>query len=289
MRKGMELGANDYLTKPFTTDELINAVTAQFAKVKDIDDRISNIVGLIGSSISYALPHEFRTPLTGIISSTDMIDMVANDAKNGRGVDYTELESIAHDIRISAERLRHLTENFLIFTQLQNIASKAADVALLRKQMTEGGILGMVEDIFNMQATDLERTSDLKIAVEDSEILMDSKDVYKIIQEVASNALKFSKPGSPITVSGRVDGATYRLIVNDKGCGIKEADIPNLGVPFGQFGRLDNEQQGAGLGMAIVKKLLEIYNGTVTVQSVLNQETTVIIGIPVAPPLADRI
>jgi signal transduction histidine kinase len=289
MRKGMELGANDYLTKPFTTDELINAVTAQFAKVKDIDDKISNIVGLIGSSISYALPHEFRTPLTGIISSTDMIDMVANDAKNGRGVDYTELESIAHDIRISAERLRHLTENFLIFTQLQNIASKAADVALLRKQMTEGGILGMVEDIFNMQATDLERTSDLKIAVEDSEILMDSKDVYKIIQEVASNALKFSKPGSPITVSGRVDGATYRLIVNDKGCGIKEADIPNLGVPFGQFGRLDNEQQGAGLGMAIVKKLLEIYNGTVTVQSVLNQETTVIIGIPVAPPLADRI
>jgi two-component system sensor histidine kinase/response regulator len=289
MRRGMELGANDYLTKPFTTDELINAVSAQFAKVKDIDDKISNIVGIIGSSISYALPHEFRTPLTGIISSTDMIDMVANDAKNGGGVDYAELESIAHDIRISAERLRHLTENFLIFTQLQNIASKAAEVAILRKQMTEGGILGMVEDIFNMQATDLERTGDLKIAVEDSEILMDSKDVYKIIQEVASNALKFSKPGSPIAVSGRVDGLIYRLVVNDKGCGIKESDIPNLGVPFGQFGRLDNEQQGAGLGMAIVKKLLEIYNGTITVQSVLNQETTVIVSIPVAPPLADRI
>lgn len=289
MRRGMELGANDYLTKPFTTDELINAVSAQFAKVKDIDDKISNIVGIIGSSISYALPHEFRTPLTGIISSTDMIDMVANDAKNGGGVDYAELESIAHDIRISAERLRHLTENFLIFTQLQNIASKAAEVAILRKQMTEGGILGMVEDIFNMQATDLERTGDLKIAVEDSEILMDSKDVYKIIQEVASNALKFSKPGSPISVSGRVDGLIYRLAVNDKGCGIKESDIPNLGVPFGQFGRLDNEQQGAGLGMAIVKKLLEIYNGTISVQSVLNQETTVIVSIPVAPPLADRI
>lgn len=292
MRRGMELGANDYLTKPFTTDELINAVNTQFAKEEDIKEKIGREVGImvdkLGANISYALPHEFRTPLTGIISSTDMIDMLANDAKNGRGVDYTELESIAHDIRISAERLRHLTENFLVFTQLQSIASKPNDIALLRKLMTEGGILGMVEDIFNMQATDLERTSDLVISVEDSEISMDSKDVYKIIQEVASNALKFSKPGSPITVSGRVDGSTYHLVVNDKGCGIKESDIPNLGVPFFQSDRLSNEQQGAGLGMAIVKKLLEIYNGTITIQSVLNQETTVIVSIPTATPLSER-
>jgi signal transduction histidine kinase len=293
MRRGMELGANDYLTKPFTTDELINAVTAQFAKVQHIEEQIGQEVGKrvdqLGANISYALPHEFRTPLTGIISSTDMIDMVANDLKNGRGIDYVELESIAHDIRISAERLRHLTENFLIFTQLQNIASKPSDIALLRKQMTEGGILGMVEDIFNMLATDLERTSDLTISVEDCEIAMDSKDIYKIIQEIASNALKFSKPGSPIIVNGRVDGNMYRLTIQDQGCGIKESDIPNLGVPFGQFDRLNNEQQGAGLGMAIVKKLLEIYNGSLTVQSVLNQQTTVIVSIPTAPPLTERL
>lgn len=292
MRKGMELGANDYLTKPFTTDELINAVNAQFAKVqeikKEIDDVVDKRVFELGANISYALPHEFRTPLTGIISSTDMIDMVANDVKNGRGVDYTELESIAHDIRISAERLRHLTENFLVFTQLQNIAARPNDVAQLRKLMTEGGILGMVEDIFNMQATDLERTGDISITVEDSEIGMDSKDIYKIIQEIASNALKFSKPGSGISVIGRIEGKNYHLIVNDKGCGIKETDIPNLGVPFAQFDRISNEQQGAGLGMAIVKKLLEIYNGSMTVQSVLNQETTVIITVPTAPSLNER-
>ncbi len=293
MRRGMELGANDYLTKPFTTDELINAVNTQFAKAQDIEEKIGREVGIIvdklGANISYALPHEFRTPLTGIISSTDMIDMVANDIKNGRGVDYAELEGIAHDIRISAERLRHLTENFLVFTQLQNIASKPNEVALLRKQMTEGGILGMVEDIFNMQATDIERTGDLNIAVEDSEISMDSKDIYKIIQEVASNALKFSKSGSPITVTGRIEGSMYHLCVNDKGCGINDSDIPNLGVPFAQFDRISNEQQGAGLGMAIIKKLLEIYNGSITIQSVLNQETTVIVSVPTATPLADRL
>lgn len=288
MRRGMELGANDYLTKPFTTDELINAVSAQFEKVAGINKIIDDTVSHLGKNIAYALPHEFRTPLTGIISSTDMIDMLANDAKNGRGVDSAELESIAHDIRISAERLRHLTENFLVFTQLQDIASKPSDVALLRKQMTEGGVLGMVEDIFNMQASDCGRTSDLQISVEDSEIAMDSKDVYKIIQEIASNALKFSRFGSPITVNGRIEGSTYHLVVNDKGCGIRETDIPNLGVPFFQSDRLNNEQQGAGLGMAIVKKLLEIYNGNVTIQSVLNQETTIIIRLPVATPIAER-
>ncbi|MCS6808211.1 MAG: response regulator [Bacteroidota bacterium] len=292
MRRGMELGANDYLTKPFTTDELINAVNAQFAKMQEIQKEIENVVDKrvfeLGANISYALPHEFRTPLTGIISSTDMIGMVASDLKNGRNVDYTELENIAHDIRVSAERLRHLTENFLIFTQLQNIASRPNDVAALRQSMTEGGILGMVEDIFHMQANDLGRTEDLHINVEDSEIGMDSKDIYKIIQEIASNAFKFSKPGTPITVHGRIDGRVYHLSVNDKGCGIKEQDIPSLGIPFTQFDRTSNEQQGAGLGMAIVKKLLEIYDGSLTVQSILNQETTVIISVPTAPPMSER-
>ena len=292
MRKGMDLGANDYLTKPFTTDELINAVTAQFAKVQDLEQEIDHQVrrrfDKLDETITRALPHEFRTPLTGIINSTVIMDMVANDIKEGRTIDYTDLEGIAHDIRISAERLRHLTENFLFFTQLQNIAAKPHDVAFMRTQMTEGGILGMVEDIFNMQASDLERTSDININVEDSEIAMDNKDIYKIIQELASNALKFSKPGTPININGRVEGATYHLVVNDKGCGIKDTDLPNIGLPFGQFDRDSNEQQGTGLGMAIVKKLLEIYNGAMTLQSILNQETTVIISVPTAPSLAER-
>jgi two-component system, sensor histidine kinase and response regulator len=289
MRRGMELGANDYLTKPFTTDELIEAVNAQFRKLDQIQGmiahKVTTQVNELGANISYALPHEFRTPLTGIISSTDMIDMVANDWKNGKPIDATELEGIAHDIRESAERLRHLTENFLVFTQLQNIASKSQEIELLRQQVTEGGILGMVEDIFHLQASDMGRPGDLSIDVEDSEVRLSGTNIYKIIQEVASNALKFSKAGTTVSVKGRVDGTKYSLTVSDKGCGIKTEDIPNLGAPFAQFGRFDNEQQGAGLGLAIVKKLLEIHGGTFSVQSVVNQETNVTIVVPSAPSL----
>jgi two-component system, sensor histidine kinase and response regulator len=289
MRRGMELGANDYLTKPFTTDELIEAVNAQFRKLDQIQgmiaQKVTTQVNELGANISYALPHEFRTPLTGIISSTDMIDMLANDFKNGKPIDSAELESIAHDIRESAERLRHLTENFLVFTQLQNIASKSQEVELLRQQVTEGGILGMVEDIFHLQASDLHRPDDLSIDVEDSEVRLSGTNIYKIIQEIASNALKFSKAGSTVSVKGRVDGSRYTLTVSDKGCGIKPEDIRNLGSPFAQFDRFDNEQQGAGLGLAIVKKLLEIHGGTFTVQSVVNQETNVTVVVPTAPSL----
>jgi two-component system, sensor histidine kinase and response regulator len=290
MRRGMELGASDYLTKPFTTDELIEAVNSQFRRMDKIQDLITNkvdsVVKKIGANIGFALPHEFRTPLVGIIGGTDMIDMVADDLKNGKVIEYQELESIARDIRTSTERLRHLTENFIAYTQLQNLSFDKEAIKMIREQRTEGGILGMIEDIFHMQSSDAGRLGDVVTAVEDSEIAMAGSDIYKIIQEIASNALKFSKEGSQISVTGKPSGRIYSLTVTDKGCGIKAEDIPNLGSPFAQFDRFDNEQQGAGLGLAIVKKLLELYQGSLTVQSIINQQTTIMIQVPVAPEMA---
>ncbi|TAE23029.1 MAG: hybrid sensor histidine kinase/response regulator [Candidatus Kapaibacterium sp.] len=290
MRRGMELGASDYLTKPFTTDELIEAVNAQFRKLDKLQvmiaDKVDNVVKKIGANIGFALPHEFRTPLVGIIGGTDMIDMVAGDVRGGKPVDAAELESIARDIRTSTERLRHLTENFIAYTQLQNLSFDKEAVRMIREQRTEGGILGMIEDIFHLQSSDAGRLGDVSLSVEDSEIAMAGQDIYKIIQEVASNALKFSKPGTTITVEGKPQGKFFTFTVIDKGCGIKPDDIPNLGSPFAQFDRMDNEQQGAGLGLAIVKKLLELYQGVFNVQSVINQETTITIQVPVAPEMA---
>ncbi len=289
MRRGMELGASDYLTKPFTTDELIEAVNAQFRKLDKLQvmiaDKVDNVVKKIGANIGFALPHEFRTPLVGIIGGTDMIDMVAGDVRGGKPVDAAELESIARDIRTSTERLRHLTENFIAYTQLQNLSFDKEAVRMIREQRTEGGILGMIEDIFHLQSSDAGRLGDVSLSVEDSEIAMAGQDIYKIIQEVASNALKFSKPGTTITVQGKPQGKFFTFTVIDKGCGIKPDDIPNLGSPFAQFDRMDNEQQGAGLGLAIVKKLLELYQGVFNVQSVINQETTITIQVPVAPEM----
>lgn len=289
MRRGMELGASDYLTKPFTTDELIEAVNAQFRKLEKLQDliadKVDTVVKKIGANIGFALPHEFRTPLVGIIGGTDMIDMVADDVRNGKPVEAAELESIARDIRTSTERLRHLTENFIAYTQLQNLSFDKEAVRMMRGQRTEGGILGMVEDIFTMQSSDAGRMGEVTIQVEDSEIAMAGQDIYKVIQEIASNAIKFSKPGSMITVSGKPQGKIFTLAVTDKGCGIKPEDIPNLGSPFAQFDRMDNEQQGAGLGLAIVKKLLELYQGVFNVQSIINQETTITLQLPVAPEI----
>lgn len=289
MRRGMELGASDYLTKPFTTDELIEAVNAQFRKLEKIQDLITNkvdtVVKKIGANIGFALPHEFRTPLVGIIGGTDMIDMVAEDMRNGKPIDFAELTSYTRDIRSSTERLRHLTENFIAYTQLQNLSFDKDAVRMIREQRTEGGILGMIEDIFHMQSSDAGRLGDVSISVEDSEIGMAGSDIYKIIQEIASNAIKFSKAGTKITVTGSPQGKLYTLRVTDLGCGIKAEDIPNIGSPFAQFDRMDNEQQGAGLGLAIVKKFLEIYQGVFNVQSIINQETTVTIQVPIAPEM----
>ncbi len=117
MRHGMELGADDYLPKPFTTEVLYAAVEARLKKSQTVRDEAESKLRHLRDNISLMMPHEMRTPLNGIISNAELL---ANSAATLKPADVTEM---GQEILNSSQRLERLIENFLIYAQLELIAA----------------------------------------------------------------------------------------------------------------------------------------------------------------------
>src|SRR5271154_1182516 len=131
MRHGMELGADDYLPKPFTTDALYAAVDARLKKAQTLHDEAERKLASLRDNISLMMPHEMRTPLNGILSNAEMLATSAATLKP------EEIAEMGQEIFKSSQRLQRLIENFLIYAQLELIAADPKNINALRIGKTE--------------------------------------------------------------------------------------------------------------------------------------------------------
>jgi cell cycle sensor histidine kinase DivJ len=102
-----------------------------------------------------------------------------------------------------------------------------------------------------------------------------------------SNAIKFTERGGKVAVSAGVEGSRLVLRVTDTGVGISADDLKRIGDPFFQAGRTyQRRHEGTGLGLSIVKSLVGLHAGGITVQSKIDEGTTVVVALPLAftPP-----
>src|SRR5882757_1056159 len=113
MRHGMELGADDYLPKPFTIDALYAAVEARLKKVQAVRLEAEKKLADLRDNISLMLPHELRTPLNGILAYGEIL------AADAATLPTHEVAEMGQVIRDSGKRLERLIENFLIYAQLE--------------------------------------------------------------------------------------------------------------------------------------------------------------------------
>src|SRR5688572_17174772 len=119
MRRGMELGADDYLTKPFTHKELMAAVNARLEKQADLQRQSEKKLDELRGNITMALPHELRTPLNGILG---LASLMIDDHTTMPAAEVLESAKFIHE---SALRLHRLIENFLVYSQIQLMATKS--------------------------------------------------------------------------------------------------------------------------------------------------------------------
>jgi len=106
---------------------------------------------------------------------------------------------------------------------------------------------------------------------------IDTKDYIKLAGNIIENAIKYSKKNTTITVGLRT-GKSVELIVKDQGIGIPKQDIPHIGQRFYRSKNTGNIH-GTGLGIAIVHKVLNVYGGTLTVDSTINKGTTITVSM----------
>jgi signal transduction histidine kinase len=275
MRQGMELGADDYLPKPFSTGVLYAAVEARLKKTQTLRADAEKKLSDLRDNISLMLPHELRTPLNGILAYGDILQ---SDAATLQPAEVAEMGQV---IAESGRRLHRLIENFLIYAQIEILQGDSNKIAALRTGCTEHPQI-LVKAHAGQQAEGAARPGDLVLTeVAELPVAMAENYLSKIVDELVHNAFKFSKAGSPVRVSLVASGGTAVLAIADGGRGLDTEQIQRVGG-FVQFERKFHEQQGLGLGLIIARRLAEVHGGSLLLQSGRNQGTTVTVKIPLA-------
>jgi two-component system, sensor histidine kinase and response regulator len=274
MRKGMEYGASDYLTKPFATDELLGAIRARLAEQKIVTQHQEQKLDDLRSTIIRTLPHELRTPLSGIIGCGHLLLMDPD------GLSPEHVREMAEIIVRSGERLHRLIENYLLYAQIKATENDTEKIQLLREKQTShpgDSIVKAAKDI----AIRVARENDLLWETENTPIQIAEENLGKITEELVDNAFKFSEVGTEVDVTAATNDDTFVLCVSDNGRGMSAEQINSVGAII-QFDRELYEQQGSGLGLIIAKRLAELYCGTLTIESTLKHGTTVCVQFPIA-------
>ncbi|NER28952.1 MAG: hybrid sensor histidine kinase/response regulator [Symploca sp. SIO1C4] len=279
LRQGMELGADDYLTKPFTRNELLKAITIRLEKQVTVKRNSQKKLDELRCNITHSLPHELHTPLNGILGfSRFMIDEY--DSIEPEEV----LEMLGH-INESAERLYRLTQNFLLYADLELIEADPERIKALRASDPKSFVKKIITEVALKKAQQTNREEDLQLELYEAVVLVSAPKLQKLVEEIIDNAFKFSTTGTPVLVKSSYTENIFNLSIIDQGRGMTAAQIASWGA-YIQFERKLYEQQGSGLGLSIARSLVKLYGGELAIASVPGQQTIVHVSLPATESLS---
>jgi signal transduction histidine kinase len=215
--------------------------------------------------------HELRTPLTSISGFLEMMQ----EEEHGLGESGKRYLEV---IRRSTDRLHALVEDLLLIAQIE---AKRVELQLGPVDVAE--LLATSIEAIRPSATD----KGVTLAVEmDHPPLVhgDRNRLTQVVDNLVSNAVKFTNGGGTVTVSAREDGGAVRLVVADTGIGVSPEE---QGQVFSRFFRASTATQlaipGTGLGLAISRALVEQHGGTIAFESAEGQGTQVVVTLPSTP------
>ncbi|MCX7735658.1 MAG: response regulator [Candidatus Kapabacteria bacterium] len=270
LRRGMELGADDYITKPFDYTDIINSINTRLEYKKKAYDFYDKQLENLILNITTSIPHELRTPLNTILGFSQIL-------RSGyKEMEEQELQTIFDNIHDAGLRLLRLIVNYIFYTKLlanEHIISEKEEQML---NVTDDMIINMCNNIADIYR----RKNDLVINLGVIKGKISSEHFLKIIEELVHNGFKFSQRDTNVELKVRVYDNNLIIEVTNFGRGMTAEEINAIGA-FQQFNRREFEQQGLGLGLAIVKKITEIYNGKLTIDSEPDKQTVVKVLIPI--------
>jgi cell cycle sensor histidine kinase DivJ len=223
------------------------------------------------------MSHELRTPLNAIIGFSEMIAqedvLMINAAKRK---EYAQL------INDSGQHLLSVVNGILDMSKMES-----GNFEISPEPFAPRGALLNCCNLLALKARengiDLVTRADEDLPV----ITGDPRAFKQILLNLVSNAIKFTERGGTVTVSAAVEGLRLVVRVADNGVGISAEDLKRIGDPFFQAGKTyQRRHEGTGLGLSIVKSLVALHGGEMTVQSRIDEGTTVAVALPLAftPP-----
>ena len=271
LRHGMELGANDYVTKPFTSRELLAAIEARLAHQDAVTRQFQAKLDALRDNLTLMMPHELRTPLFGILAGADFLK------DRWQQMERAEINHLLDIVVASGERLAHLVENHALYAELLRRPVGFWDTLKVYTPNARAVLATAARDA----AASADRAADLSVTGPDiGGLPVLDQHLRKIVTELVGNACKFSPAGTPVSVEWQArPPAGLSVSITDQGRGLTPGQIADIGA-YQQFERRLYEQQGAGLGLTLVRLLAEVYGGSVHIESCAGGPTTVQVMLP---------
>lgn len=272
LRKGMNLGASDFILKPINADDFVKAVQVRLEEADQRKNESQRAIDELSKNITRALPHELRTPMTGILGLAELLKSQAKE------MTPEETKELAQSLFDSAVRMNQTLEKFWIHTQCLLLPNDGAKLTASR-QMGSEEAHQIVKCVAEKLASSYNRTSDLVLNLSPMAIGISERYLEQLLQQMMDNAFKFSTVGTQVTILTVCENGMGQIIIKDNGRGMSEDQIKKIHT-FMQFDREQHEQQGLGLGLMIAKRLTEIHGGNIRVSSIQGNGTTISIFFP---------
>jgi len=276
LRHGLELGADDYITKPFTAKDLVKAKKKRLKRHEKVVGEYTKVKHELDTTVFATYYNEFNTPLHGILGGLNLL-LNARDSFTDK-----QIHDLLLSILKSGLRLNHSLANLMLFEEI-----KRAEVYTELLSMFSTGIARsnwtqkVKSELQTMTKEIYGRIPDLSIDLEECDIRMNAEYLQRVILELTDNAFKFSKANSPVQIKGRKEGDDYIIEVTDYGRGFVLESLDEI-APFKQFNRKKFEQQGLGIGLYLVKRLIDLNQGELKIISSEGEGTKITVQLPLA-------
>lgn len=274
IRAGKEIGVDDYLTKPIDHVELLATVRGKLKRSARIRASAQEEVARLKNEIVSTLSHEFRTPLALIQGISSLL------LDEGGAIEADDLKEFLEGIKRGGDRLQSLVEDFLLVANIESGEVEKNYERAKRRAMIGPVLRSAIETAEPaFQAKGMMYTLSLPEGL--PAVVMNERQIQDVIERVLDNAVKFSAEGSTVHIQTEQGKEGVSVRVMDQGVGIASYEIPHIFDKFYQAGRADMEQQGAGLGLFIARRLTEINGGTLSCESQRGQGATFILFLPI--------
>ena len=267
---------------PFAMDEnkyimliikdLTNKKTSEMAE-KELLERLKT--DKIKTEFFANMSHELKTPLNVISSSNQLIDSFY---RVGKIDDYNDnVKSHIELVRQSTYRLQRLINNIIDLTKMES--------GFYKIKLAKHNIVEVIEDLF-MKVEEYSSKKDISLIfdteLEEINIYMDKSQIERIILNILSNCIKFTPNGGEIFINIYYKVDRVLISVKDTGVGIPKNKLDLIFEEFIQVDKtLSRNTEGSGIGLAIVKNLVNLHGGDIEVKSEENRGTEFLIRLPV--------
>jgi cell cycle sensor histidine kinase DivJ len=221
--------------------------------------------------------HELRTPLNAIIGFSEMLaDEVGLRLDASRRADYARV------IRDSGEHLLAVVNTILDVSRIE-----AGYFELKPEPFAVGPLVESCYEMMLLRAEQSGLRFDVEIAPDLPSVVADKRALRQVLINLLSNSIKFTPRGGAIDLSVRIADSDLLIGIADTGIGISESDLLQVGNPFFQArSSYDRPHEGTGLGLSVVKGLVDLHGGRVEIRSRLGEGTRVFVRLPVAGKVA---